>query len=81
MADTERPRPQSVGGRGTYEDAFSASLSALCILRGPEHRYEAVNPAFQAILPGIEFVGRTVREVVPDVDTLGFGALLDGVYE
>ena len=81
MADTERPRPQSVGGRGTYEDAFSASLSVLCILRGPEHRYEAVNPAFQAILPGIEFVGRTVREVVPDVDTLGFGALLDGVYE
>lgn len=50
-------------------------------MRGPEHRYEAVNPAYQAIFPGVELVGRTVREVIPDIEEQGYGALLDAVYE
>ena len=73
--------PQGVGGRGTYEEAFSASLSAQSIMRGREHRYEAVNPAYQAIFPGVELVGRTVRDVIPDIEEQGYGALLDAVYE
>ncbi|MBA2362674.1 MAG: PAS domain S-box protein [Chloroflexia bacterium] len=81
MAGTDQPGPQGVSGHGTYEDAFSASLSALCILRGPDYRYEAVNAAYQAILPGVEFVGRTVRDVIPDVDEQGFSAFLDAVYK
>ncbi len=76
----EEPRLEDAGGREKYEDAFSASLSALCIMRGGEHRYEAVNPAFKAFFPGVELVGKTVREVIPDVYEQGFGALLDAVY-
>ncbi len=78
MDGRQQPRLDDVPGREKYEDAFTASLSALCILRGGEHRYEAVNPAF---FPGVELVGKTVRQVIPDVYEQGFDALLDAVYE
>ncbi len=81
MAGIGQYRPEGVGRREKYEDAFSASLSALCILRGPEHSWEAVNQVFQAFIPAVELIGKTVREVIPDVYEQGFGPLLDAVYE
>ncbi len=80
--ETERPLQQATHEQRKYEVAFSSSLSALCILRGREHRYEAVNVVYQEqVFPGIDLIGKTVREVVPDVYEQGFGALLDAVYE
>jgi diguanylate cyclase (GGDEF)-like protein/PAS domain S-box-containing protein len=68
--------------RDKYEDAFEASLSALCILRGRDHRWEAANRIYRELFsPGVELVGKTVRQVIPDVYEQGFGALLDAVYE
>ena len=47
---------------------------------GPEHRYEYVNDAYVAISGEREFVGRTVREVFPELVGQGFFELLDRVY-
>lgn len=82
MARSGPRRPPDMGGRGTYEDAFSASLSALCILRGREYRFVAANRIFRdAVLPGADLIGRSVLEIVPDVYEQGFGPLMDAVYE
>jgi len=50
------------------------------LLAGPEHRYEYVNDAYRVIAGDRDFVGRTVREVFPDLAGQGFHELLDRVY-
>jgi PAS domain S-box-containing protein len=52
----------------------------VCILSGPDHVYEYVNEAYREISGPREFVGRTVREVFPELHDQGFYELLDEVY-
>ena len=66
--------------RETFYQIFEQTPAALCIQRGPEHRYEYVNPAYQALFPDRQFVGHTVAEALPEVVGQGFKDLLDGVY-
>ncbi|RYY85827.1 MAG: hybrid sensor histidine kinase/response regulator, partial [Comamonadaceae bacterium] len=50
------------------------------ILNGPEHRFEYVNDAYVTISGPRAFVGRTVREVFPELEGQGFYEPLDQVY-
>ncbi|RYZ14734.1 MAG: hybrid sensor histidine kinase/response regulator [Alphaproteobacteria bacterium] len=51
------------------------------VLSGPDHRFEYVNDAYVEISGGDRgFVGRTVREVFPELADQGIFELLDGVY-
>jgi signal transduction histidine kinase/DNA-binding response OmpR family regulator len=60
---------------------FEQAPSFMCILRGPEHRFELVNEAYmQLVGKRDELVGLTVREALPDVEGQGFFELLDEVY-
>jgi PAS domain S-box-containing protein len=47
---------------------------------GPDHVFEYVNDAYVKIAGRTEFVGRTVREVFPELAGQGFYELLDQVY-
>jgi len=67
--------------RLTYQGLFMQAPALICILRGPEHRYEFVNTAYKALFPDRQLVGQTVAEVLPEVANQGFVALLDKVYE
>ncbi|WP_201980631.1 PAS domain-containing protein [Hymenobacter rubidus] len=67
--------------RETYESLFMQAPAMICILRGPEHRYEFVNPQYQQLFPHRELVGRTVAEIVPEVKDQGIIGLLDKVYQ
>ncbi|MCA8830911.1 PAS domain-containing protein [Hymenobacter pini] len=60
---------------------LEAAPAMFAILRGPEYRYEYVNPGYKALFAGRTLVGRTVAEVVPEATSQGFTALLDQVYE
>jgi signal transduction histidine kinase/ActR/RegA family two-component response regulator len=50
------------------------------VLMGPDHVFEYVNDAYVTISGPREFVGRTVREVFPELVGQGFYELLDRVY-
>ncbi|WP_426020373.1 PAS domain S-box protein [Brevundimonas sp. DWR2-3-1b1] len=50
------------------------------VLTGPEHRFDYVNDAYVELAGQRQFLGRTVREVFPELDGQGFYELLDGVY-
>ena len=50
------------------------------VLAGPEHCYEYVNDAYLAISGHRDFLGRSVREVFPELEGQGFYELLDTVY-
>ena len=52
----------------------------ICILRGPEHRYEYVNPVYQSVFPDRQLTGRTVADALPEVVEQGIIELLDDVY-
>jgi signal transduction histidine kinase/PAS domain-containing protein len=50
------------------------------VLGGPDHVFEYVNDAYVAIAGPRAFVGRSVREVFPELEGQGFYELLDRVY-
>src|ERR1700727_51829 len=50
------------------------------VLTGPDHVFEYVNDAYVAISGPRPFIGRTVREVFPELACQGFYKLLERVY-
>ncbi|MBO2008146.1 PAS domain-containing protein [Hymenobacter negativus] len=69
------------GQRETYESLFMQAPAMICILRGPEHRYEFVNPKYQQLFPHRQLVDHTVAEVLPEVKEQGIIDILDKVYQ
>ena len=59
---------------------FEQSPTFIAVLRGPEHRYEMVNPAYLQLVAHRDLLGRTVREALPEIEGQGFLELLDSVY-
>ena len=66
--------------REQFAQLFDHSPSFMAVLRGPEHRFELVNPAYRQLIAHRNVVGRPVREAVPEVEGQGFYELLDNVY-
>ncbi|MCI1186328.1 PAS domain-containing protein [Hymenobacter sp. DH14] len=66
--------------RETYQTLFIQAPAMTAIARGPEHRFEFVNPAYQQLFPHRELVGHTVAEVLPEIKDQGIIDLLDNVY-
>jgi PAS domain S-box-containing protein len=52
----------------------------VAVLSGPEHIFQFVNDAYVEISGHRAFIGRTVRQVFPELEGQGFFELLDGVY-
>lgn len=59
---------------------FEQSPSFMAILRGPEHRFELINPAYSQLVAHRDVVGMTVRQAIPEVEGQGFFELLDKVF-
>ncbi|AMJ63984.1 hypothetical protein AXW84_00015 (plasmid) [Hymenobacter sp. PAMC 26628] len=66
--------------RAAFHEVFEHTPACIALLRGPEHRFEFVNRAYQDLFPGRELVGHTLAQALPDAADQGFVALLDGVY-
>jgi PAS domain S-box-containing protein len=67
--------------RETFHHLFMQAPAMICILRGPEHRYEFVNPLYQQVFPHRALLGHTVAEVLPEVKDQGIIDILDRVYQ
>ena len=64
----------------TLTAVFDQTPAAVCLLRGPEHRFTYFNHSFQNQNPNRVLRGRTVAEALPEAAAQGFTALLDRVY-
>jgi signal transduction histidine kinase/ActR/RegA family two-component response regulator len=73
------PRPLSGGETGRF-DLLQHMPGFVSVLAGPTHVYEYVNDAYVAISGPRQFVGRTVRDVFPELAGQGIYELLDRVY-
>jgi PAS domain S-box-containing protein len=67
--------------REAFHYVFEQTPALIALLRAPAHRYEYVNPAYQAFFPGRQLVGLDLTVAAPELVDQGFGALLDQVYQ
>ncbi len=58
---------------------FQKAPGFIAVLSGPNHVYEYVNEAYLAIAGQRDFIGRSVREALPELEGQGFYELLDRV--
>lgn len=63
-----------------FHQVFDESPAFFALLRGPEYVFEMTNKTYLALLPGRDPIGKTVREVLPEVESQGYFELLDRVY-
>lgn len=59
---------------------FQQAPGFMALLRGPEHVFELVNPAYTKLVGRDDFIGRPVRVAFPDIEGQGFFELLDDVF-
>lgn len=80
---TERRRQEAVlaAERGGFYTTLQHAPAMITVFAGPEHRFEFVNAASIALLGERGFLGKTVREVQPELPGPGMYELLDRVYQ
>ena len=61
-------------------DAFESMPVLMAALEGPEHRIVAANGTYRAFAGRPDFIGKTARQVFPDVAGQQLFELLDRVY-
>ena len=54
--------------------------AAIAIVRGPEFRFEFANQPYSQLMPGKELLGRTVKEVMPELEGQGILEILNNVF-
>lgn len=67
--------------RKLLQGFFNQALGAFCILRGPDHVFEMVNPGYLELLGGRNPIGLSVRKALPELEGQGFYELMDHVYK
>jgi PAS domain S-box-containing protein len=64
-----------------FQSLFEQAPGFICVLKGPEHVFDLANGAYRRLVGNRELAGRSIREVLPDVEGQGFFELLDKVYQ
>ncbi|MBC6698421.1 PAS domain-containing protein [Hymenobacter puniceus] len=77
LLDAARRQAQQ---REAFYQVYEQTAAAVALLRGPAHRYEYINPAYQAFFPGRQMVGLDLADAAPELSAQGFAILLDQVY-
>lgn len=68
--------------RQRFMDLYSQAPSSMGILKGPNHVYEMVNPLYLQLIDKQEdIIGKTVREVLPELEPQDIFNFLDVVYQ
>ncbi len=61
-------------------DLFQQAPTFMCMLEGPAHRVQMVNPAFERLIGQRRIVGASFGSALPDAAAQGYVGLLDDVY-
>jgi len=59
---------------------FQQAPGFICVLGGPKHVFEFVNDAYSRLAGNRDYLGKTVREAVPESEGQGYLELLDRCY-
>lgn len=65
----------------TVDNLLMQAPALICILRGPEHVFELVNPLYAQLFPHRNLTGKTVRDALPELQGQPYLEILDRVYQ
>ncbi len=77
---TNEARAAAERAESRMREVFEQAPVAVCVLGGPSHVYELVNPLYQRFLPGRDLRGHAIRDALPELAGQGVFELLDAVY-
>ncbi len=66
--------------RQRFYDLFWEAPMSMGVLRGPEHIFESANPLYLKLIGKSDIIGRSLKEIMPEVAEQGFIQNLDTVY-
>ncbi len=78
--ETEVARAAAERAESRMREVFRQAPVAICVLDGPEHVFELVNPLYQQFFPGREIRGLPLMEALPELRGQGVVELLDEVF-
>jgi PAS domain S-box-containing protein len=80
---TERKRLEKSieNERDRFSEMFLRAPASMAILRGPDHTFQMANKLYLNLTGRKNIIGKTVREVFPEVESQGLFDVLDHVYK
>lgn len=66
--------------RQRFMDIYSQAPSCMGIIKGPNYVYEMANPLYLQLIGKTDIIGKTVKEVLPELESQGLFDFLDNVY-
>lgn len=66
--------------RQRFYDLFWEAPMSMGVLSGPDHIFESANPLYLELIGKSDIIGRSVKEVMPEIAEQGFIEKLDTVY-
>jgi len=67
--------------RQRFLNLYSQSPSCMGILKGPDHVFEMANPLYLKLIGKTDIIGKTLKEVLPEVEAQGIFEFLNEVYK
>ncbi len=81
--DITKIRAEAESERHRLREILANAPAAIGVMRGPEHRWEYLNSEYVRVTgrqSASEFIGKTLGESLPEIETQPFIGLLDEVY-
>ena len=78
-AAAERDSRPAESERSRLYGFLMSAPAAICVLRGPEHVFELVNPLYHELAGGRDLLGQSFKQAIPELEGQGFYELLDQV--
>lgn len=63
-----------------FMDLYFHAPSCMGILKGPNHVFEMANPLYLQLIEKEDIIGKTVKEVLPELEAQGIFEFLNSVY-
>ena len=67
--------------RKRFDDLYSQAPSCMGILKGPDYVFEMANPLYLQLIDKKDVIGKTLKEVLPELEEQGIFEFLDTVYQ
>ncbi|HJY13284.1 MAG TPA: PAS domain S-box protein, partial [Flavobacterium sp.] len=64
-----------------FYNLYSQAPSCMGILKGPDHVYELANELYLQLIDKRDIIGKTLKEVLPELEPQGIFEILDTVYQ
>lgn len=80
VTETRRATNALSIARTELNEIINLAPSFMVVLRGPAHVIEVANDAYRRLVGERDLIGRTLREVFPEVEGQGFFELIENVY-